>query len=117
MESPRTMRFGSTAKVLLKCKLKYYRISECHVPQEAAGKPSLAQADTRLDVCKQAPQLSSGGVPVANIGAAFVLRSLDAIRAYAPHRNDVASWPEPLRSFVAHTLQAQAAEDKLPAAS
>ena len=22
------MRFGSTAKVLLKCKLKYYRISE-----------------------------------------------------------------------------------------
>ncbi len=27
-----TMRFGSTAKVLLKCKLKYYRISECHVP-------------------------------------------------------------------------------------
>ena len=26
---PLTMRFGSTAKVLLKCKLKYYRISEC----------------------------------------------------------------------------------------
>ncbi len=25
----RTMRFGSTAKVLLKCRLKYYRISEC----------------------------------------------------------------------------------------
>ena len=25
------MRFGSTAKVLLKCKLKYYRISECEV--------------------------------------------------------------------------------------
>ena len=24
-----TMRFGSTAKVLLKCKLKYYSISEC----------------------------------------------------------------------------------------
>ena len=23
------MRFGSTAKVLLKCKLKYYKISEC----------------------------------------------------------------------------------------
>ena len=23
------MRFGSTAKVLLKCKLEYYRISEC----------------------------------------------------------------------------------------
>ncbi len=28
-----TMRFGSTAKVLLKCKLKYYRISECLVMQ------------------------------------------------------------------------------------
>ena len=25
-----TMRFGSTANVLLKCKLKYYRISECN---------------------------------------------------------------------------------------
>ena len=24
-----TMRFGSIAKVLAKCKLKYYRISEC----------------------------------------------------------------------------------------
>ena len=24
-----TMRFGSIAKVLLKCKLKFYRISEC----------------------------------------------------------------------------------------
>ena len=29
-DQPHTMRFGSTAKVLLKCKLKYYRISECH---------------------------------------------------------------------------------------
>ena len=27
-----TMRFGSTAKVLLKCKLKYYRISQCSLP-------------------------------------------------------------------------------------
>ena len=27
--SHHTMRFGSAAKVLLKCKLKYYRISEC----------------------------------------------------------------------------------------
>ena len=26
-----TMRFGSTAKVLAKCKLKYYRISACKV--------------------------------------------------------------------------------------
>ena len=25
----RTMRFGSTAKVLAECQLKYYRISEC----------------------------------------------------------------------------------------
>ena len=30
---PHTMRFGSTAKVLLKCKLKYYRISECVPPK------------------------------------------------------------------------------------
>ena len=26
---PPSMRFGSTAKVPVKCKLKYYRISEC----------------------------------------------------------------------------------------
>ena len=36
-----TMRFGSTAKVLLKCKLKYYRISEC-----LAHRP-MFQADAR----------------------------------------------------------------------
>ena len=27
-----TMRFGSTAKVLAECNLKYYRISECMAP-------------------------------------------------------------------------------------
>ena len=32
-----TMRFGSTAKVLLKCKLKYYRISECTVHRMHTG--------------------------------------------------------------------------------
>ncbi len=31
------MRFGSTAKVLAECKLKYYRISEC---QGTEGRPS-----------------------------------------------------------------------------
>ncbi len=31
-ERQHTMRFGSTAKVLAKCKLKYYRISECSRP-------------------------------------------------------------------------------------
>ena len=31
------MRFGSTAKVLLKCKLKYYRISDCSGPSETLG--------------------------------------------------------------------------------
>ena len=30
-----TMRFGSTAKVLAKCMLKYYRISECRSPPDA----------------------------------------------------------------------------------
>ena len=41
------MRFGSTAKVLLKCKLKYYRISECVLsrrsdsPQRCCCKPSV----------------------------------------------------------------------------
>ena len=29
MRTSRTMRFGGTAKLLLKSKLKYYRISEC----------------------------------------------------------------------------------------
>ncbi len=32
-----TMRFGSTAKVLAKCKLKYYRISECRGMLPVAG--------------------------------------------------------------------------------
>ena len=31
-----TMRFGSTAKVLLRCKLKYYRISECGLASRAS---------------------------------------------------------------------------------
>ena len=36
----RTMRFGSTAKVLLKCKLKYYRISEsCASPACLQARP------------------------------------------------------------------------------
>ena len=36
----RTMRFGSTAKVLLKCKLKYYRISECNAEMAVHGPTS-----------------------------------------------------------------------------
>ena len=31
------MRFGSSARVLAKCKLAYYRISECWAPQEEQG--------------------------------------------------------------------------------
>ena len=34
-KSCHTMRFGSTAKVLLKCKPKYYRISECVMDLQA----------------------------------------------------------------------------------
>ena len=40
-----TMRFGSTAKVLLKCKLKYYRISECRYAQV------LNKVSTDTDLC------------------------------------------------------------------
>ena len=36
------MRFGSTAKVLLKCKLKYYRISEC-IPTHGHLSPSICR--------------------------------------------------------------------------
>ena len=36
---PCTMRFGSTAKVLLKCNLKYYRISECLGPSVVPQNP------------------------------------------------------------------------------
>ncbi len=32
-----TLRFGSTANVLAKCKLKYYRISEGHTAQNLLG--------------------------------------------------------------------------------
>ena len=40
------MRFGSTAKVLAKCKLKYYRISECvaQVLSKSGTAGSLASA-------------------------------------------------------------------------
>ena len=34
------MRFGSTAKVLLKCRLKYYRISECIMDMDLEASPS-----------------------------------------------------------------------------
>ncbi len=34
-----TMRFGSTARVLLKCKLKYYRFSECVLISGSKGGP------------------------------------------------------------------------------
>ena len=48
-----TMRFGSTAQVLLKCKLKYYRISEWGIPQKAgaaAGGQNLMQVLDTLDM-------------------------------------------------------------------
>ena len=48
------MRFGSTAKVLLKCKLKYYRISEWDAAQvEAARRRELEALATRkyMDAC------------------------------------------------------------------
>ena len=45
------MRFGSTAKVLLKCKLKYYKISECTGPCPYRG--------TQLVPCAPPPPPSS----------------------------------------------------------
>ena len=45
-DGPSTMRFGSTAKVLLKCKLKYYRISECRQGQDIASSLRIAGSDT-----------------------------------------------------------------------
>ncbi len=35
------MRFGSTAKVLAECKLKYYRVSECHAVPDFRGSDGL----------------------------------------------------------------------------
>ena len=47
------MRFGSTAKVLLKCKLKYYRISEWFslsaVQTLLTAEPHLIQFETRAE--------------------------------------------------------------------
>ena len=45
-----TMRFASTAKVLLKCKLKYYRISECSVLCGVPGQPGESSASHRLSL-------------------------------------------------------------------
>ena len=45
------MRFGSTAKVLLKCKLKYYRISEC-VELRTVYSGALSRAcDEEINIC------------------------------------------------------------------
>ncbi len=44
--SLRTMRFGSTAKVLAECKLKYYRISECLRVAQAEVSYSCRQIST-----------------------------------------------------------------------
>ena len=64
-----TMRFGSTAKVLLKCKLKYYRISEClqghGVQGRAASCPSLrCSAGLRLSAEGCRPAAASAPVLV-----------------------------------------------------
>ena len=75
-----TMRFGSTAKVLLKCKLKYYRISECDQrpmrPSHATSHYSLA-AGTHgehtqetlcpLPACNYKEVLGGGHVGLAHI--------------------------------------------------
>ena len=53
------MRFGSTAKVLLKCKLKYYRISECggqcspwaRVTIQGPVGPGLPESCSRAECC------------------------------------------------------------------
>ena len=42
----RTMRFGSTAKILAKCRLKYYRISEC-IGSACCQQLHAVQNDTR----------------------------------------------------------------------
>ena len=51
-----TMRFGSTAKVLLKCKLKYYRISECTVSFTTPYKNVMCNG-----LCPQLKPLPSSG--------------------------------------------------------
>ena len=43
------MGFGSTAKVLLKCKLKYYRISECISLAPRLGGP---ESNSEISICK-----------------------------------------------------------------
>ena len=57
------MRFGSTAKVLAECDLKYYRISECDVPlrfasvigivhaKEAVAAAAAAASAPEMDIC------------------------------------------------------------------
>ena len=48
------MRFGSTAKVLLKCKLKYYKISECigHFPSVLLIQQLLMQRVVNSLICR-----------------------------------------------------------------
>ena len=48
--TPCTLRFGSTAKVLLKCKLKYYRISECPALPPPPHNPPTHSLNMQLDL-------------------------------------------------------------------
>ena len=56
------MRFGSTAKILLKCKLKYYRISECAVQAQDTGHVGTGADSNGTNVLDQ-PRPRMGALP------------------------------------------------------
>ena len=60
-DSPRvaTMRFGSTAKLLAKCKLKYYRISACNRPHQVTWDPAPGSAEVASGPLLSTPAESS----------------------------------------------------------
>ena len=71
-----TMRFGSTAKVLLKCKLKYYRISECicAIPVVRA----FPQGEGPFQICTEYPEV------VKRSWVVFSFKSMHAPPHYRP---------------------------------
>ncbi len=77
------MRFGSTAKVLLKCKLKYYRISECDPCRCSNPRVMLDQIAPSLS------HLPPGVVPIPPTSAAAVLMAATSPCAAATEASSI----------------------------
>ena len=77
------MRFGSIAKVLAECKLKYYRISECIVAQAVFRPVCAREIEQPWNGCRQQEPAGNNhlkactfGHQVRNVEAAFIVQAI-----------------------------------------